>query len=59
MPYKSLKPDGKTYRPENELLHELWNKVNWFPVSHKVNYIHIHGVSRKEEWMKEFELITH
>ena len=59
IPYKSHKPDRKTYRSEKGLLRKKWNKVNWFPVSHKVNVIHIHGITPKEEWMKQFVLITH
>ena len=59
IPYKSHKPDRKTYRPEKGLLRKLWNEVNWFPVSHKVNVIHIHGITQNEERMKYVELITH
>ena len=58
-PYKSHKPDRKTYRPEKGLLRKLWNEVNCFPVSHKVNVIHIHGITQNEEGMKYVELITH
>ena len=59
IPYKYNKPDRKTYRPEKGLLRKLWNEVNWFPVSNKVDVIHIHGITQNEERMKYVELITH
>ena len=45
------KPDRKTHKPENGPLRKLWNGVNCFPVSHKVDVIHIHGITQNEEWM--------
>ena len=35
------------------------NEVNWFPVRHEVNVIHIDGITQNEERMKYVESITH
>ena len=35
------------------------NEVNWFPVRHEVNVIHIDGITQNEERMKYVESLTH